>query len=343
MSNKDINLYDVLGLERNCTRQQIKTIYRKLVGKHHPDKGGDSDIFELITNAFNILYDPVTRAEYDELFRISKQASSDHVSLKQAAEDFFKTQDLTEEQLAEARKKASKKFEQDFEDMDRKHKIDRGDNDINLDAITADEALKRMKDLETIREQDDIEYTHEKLFDDGQFNIKQFNAMFDKTNKTHDELVPHTGNPGAWNDADGMNFSSYATPYDTLYDDDANIIGDNYTGVNLVSSKGKKVNKKDLKHVEPANYVDGHNKNRDKTYMKTLEEKMRERTMEDKKLNDRSLNDFNTDESMDGYGIFQQLGITGSQIEWNNSVDDMQSKYNKLLQLRNGEIKKPKK
>jgi DnaJ-domain-containing protein 1 len=33
--------YDVLGVEKDATFDQIKKSYRKLAVKHHPDKGGD--------------------------------------------------------------------------------------------------------------------------------------------------------------------------------------------------------------------------------------------------------------------------------------------------------------
>jgi len=34
-------LYDILGVEKAATLDQIKKSYRKLAIKHHPDKGGD--------------------------------------------------------------------------------------------------------------------------------------------------------------------------------------------------------------------------------------------------------------------------------------------------------------
>ena len=47
-----VNLYDVLNIEQDATKNQIKDAYIKLVKEFHPDKPkGDAEMFELITHA----------------------------------------------------------------------------------------------------------------------------------------------------------------------------------------------------------------------------------------------------------------------------------------------------
>ena len=60
------NLYEELGLKENATISEIKSSYRKLVKKHHPDAGGEKDNFLAIQNAWEILNDPIKKEQYDK-------------------------------------------------------------------------------------------------------------------------------------------------------------------------------------------------------------------------------------------------------------------------------------
>jgi molecular chaperone DnaJ len=59
------NYYDILGVEKKATKDDIKKAFRKLAQKHHPDKGGDEAKFKEITEAYAVLADETKRREYD--------------------------------------------------------------------------------------------------------------------------------------------------------------------------------------------------------------------------------------------------------------------------------------
>jgi molecular chaperone DnaJ len=57
--------YNVLGVDKKATEDDIKKAFRKLAHKHHPDKGGSDEKFKEITEAYSILSDAKKRREYD--------------------------------------------------------------------------------------------------------------------------------------------------------------------------------------------------------------------------------------------------------------------------------------
>jgi len=58
--------YNVLGVDRKATQDDIKKAFRKLAHKYHPDKGGtDETKFKEITEAYSVLSDDKKRREYD--------------------------------------------------------------------------------------------------------------------------------------------------------------------------------------------------------------------------------------------------------------------------------------
>ena len=59
-------MYDILGVPKDASTEDIKKAYRKLAMKHHPDKGGNSEKFKEITNAYEILSDPQKRQNFDQ-------------------------------------------------------------------------------------------------------------------------------------------------------------------------------------------------------------------------------------------------------------------------------------
>jgi curved DNA-binding protein len=57
--------YDTLKVTETATPEEIKKAYRRLASKHHPDKGGNTDEFQRIEEAYRVLSNPESRQRYD--------------------------------------------------------------------------------------------------------------------------------------------------------------------------------------------------------------------------------------------------------------------------------------
>jgi len=67
MSKRDF--YEILGVRRDASDQEIKSAFRQLAKKYHPDANGDKDAevrFKEINTAYEALKDPQKRAAYDQ-------------------------------------------------------------------------------------------------------------------------------------------------------------------------------------------------------------------------------------------------------------------------------------
>jgi len=59
------NLYTILGVVPNCFQEDITKAFRRQALSHHPDKGGDKEIFQRLVHAYSVLGNPISRRRYD--------------------------------------------------------------------------------------------------------------------------------------------------------------------------------------------------------------------------------------------------------------------------------------
>ncbi|MBU4556272.1 MAG: molecular chaperone DnaJ [Actinobacteria bacterium] len=58
--------YDILGVKRDASADEIKKAFRRLARKHHPDTGGSEDKFKELNEAYEVLSDTEKRSQYDQ-------------------------------------------------------------------------------------------------------------------------------------------------------------------------------------------------------------------------------------------------------------------------------------
>lgn len=71
--------YNILGVSKDATREEIKNAYRRLAHKYHPDKkDGDEMKFKEINEAYQILSDDQKRQQYDQFGTVFGQSGFDY-------------------------------------------------------------------------------------------------------------------------------------------------------------------------------------------------------------------------------------------------------------------------
>ena len=73
MANKDY--YDILGVSKSASQDEIKKAFRKMAHQYHPDKaGGDEAKFKEVNEAYQVLSNPEKRQQYDQYGQTFEQA-----------------------------------------------------------------------------------------------------------------------------------------------------------------------------------------------------------------------------------------------------------------------------
>src|SRR5829696_5911085 len=72
---EQVNYYEVLGVPREASQEEIRNAYRRLAKDRHPDRtGGSTEEFSLLQEAHAVLSDPNRRRTHDEALDLAHAA-----------------------------------------------------------------------------------------------------------------------------------------------------------------------------------------------------------------------------------------------------------------------------
>ncbi|MGO2051468.1 molecular chaperone DnaJ [Arthrobacter sp. MYb211] len=92
--------YEILGVPRTATFEEIKVAYRKAARASHPDLGGSADEFKDVQQAFQTLSDDRSRSSFDRSFQSPGQAPRAGTSARQYDEKLRTSPQQPKAQLA---------------------------------------------------------------------------------------------------------------------------------------------------------------------------------------------------------------------------------------------------
>jgi len=103
----DLTHYELLGVPRNADAKTLKTAYRRLTAQTHPDRPTGTDgLFVLITDAYDILKNPTSRAAYDRSLATGAKTPQPPPPTQQRPEPDTTAQHAQDEAAQRAREEA---------------------------------------------------------------------------------------------------------------------------------------------------------------------------------------------------------------------------------------------
>lgn len=191
MDENFVDYYKVLNIDIEATSTEIKNSYLRLAKKHHPDhsnNGGNTNLFQLICNAYECLYNKEKRKEYDLIYlkRSFDELKDDNlVKFKGEFNEFVSTnikplsKNKIDEIFNEIFNDTEKIVENKFSDKELEKRL----VDISLeretqDIETKDESIKELLDKDKEIDLNDVfEYKKSKINENSNIINKEVGTV----------------------------------------------------------------------------------------------------------------------------------------------------------------------
>ena len=231
MSDSQKNYYEVLGVDSTATVEELKSAYRKLARKYHPDVAGNDGVekFKEITEAYETLSDETKRKRYDILRGIFSynKSTTDRTTQREAQKAYRQTQNQEEvikeanknKQTAQNQNSTAQDFSSMFNDFldgfksqqktkKETHRPINGDNITTDVVITMPEAMSGVSKTVNILSSQECSNCHGRKFANG-YNCpvcdgtgivsqhKKITVKIPANVKPNSKIrIPSEGNPG---------------------------------------------------------------------------------------------------------------------------------------------------
>jgi curved DNA-binding protein CbpA len=179
MDVKFVDYYKVLDIDINASAEIIRITYLQLAKKNHPDQGGNAEKFQLISEAYECLYNKNNRKSYD-----LKYLKKNYDDLKE--DEFIKFRNEFKEFEQMNKKSLSK------EELHNLNKTPQNNQDTsNIDI------KQRLNDISIERDNQDIELKDDSIKNVLELNNLDINDIYEYNN--HIAFTGSTPNPDSNN------------------------------------------------------------------------------------------------------------------------------------------------
>ena len=217
-SDLEFNLYEILNLPYNCTINDVRSKFKKLVKKFHPDKITELEekIYYYITLAHHVLTNIESRSAYDTwlLQNTNQEIVVENNSNEREDMDKYFPSNYSE---------ASRSFNRDEESFKQRHGL--YDEDSRAFSERYTDKVSQLKQLGNIKKENFR-------------NMKEFNSVFDNRLQSggeyHDNIIVYNKEDQIINHQQNSNNLKYVSlkDFNKMYSDDT-IIGSYYTSVDI--------------------------------------------------------------------------------------------------------------
>jgi curved DNA-binding protein CbpA len=165
-NSSSINPYKVLGVNKKFTLDELRTNFKKIALIHHPDKGGDPEVFKLISLCYKKLFQEYKLRETEKQFSELKFSSKNYI--EEQSNNNYKNTELKQDYSN------NNEFQKNFNETFDKFKVstvyDQGYGD-------------RMNPHNDVREEINIKNNI------GKYNNERFNNKFNKQQINTDKNI----------------------------------------------------------------------------------------------------------------------------------------------------------